>query len=296
MGERWFRIYSLRSAEKIEKVTEEDFKNRFQRRTELRDTDYNLMYRIDMPETADVNWDITSYTEMQLRKRLEDILNQEKNETEVFQVEMELFITRKYPLNNPKVTFTKNYTLSPENAGVLFGMIAHKDNNSLEIKNFTYKVFRIPSAGDKIVPFSYKKDNYQRDLKLTLIHDYSGRFWNVSSHSFNDGPIGLRIYILSDNYSSVTFNFSIITFYISIVYFMGRIIRMVTVGNGLNIVMTDMKNCEHLRTLCAAIFISRMTGKLLKEEELYYELIDILRSPEFTKVLTGSSSIKVKKE
>ena len=101
-------------------------------------------------------------------------------------------------------------------------------------------------------------------------------------------------FTISENYSPITFDFSILTFYISIVYFAGRLIRLVTGDATPNIMMTEMKDPEHLTTFCSAIYVSRMIGNLKKEEELYYELLDILRSSELTKVLTGSSSIKDK--
>ena len=294
--DRVFTIYSLRSAYKITSISESDFEARFNDTVEWKPTGASTMQRIDMPESADLNWDISRYTEIELKNRLRSIISDTDSSNPSFMLQIELFITRKYPLNMPKVSITEVRNLTKSDAEVLYNMIDLQDGNYLTLKSITHKLFRLPSAGDKIIPLTYTKNNLTRDVNLTLLHDDSGRFWNVSSYSFHDKNIGLRFYILSDSYSPVTFNFSILTFYISIVYFMGRIIRMVTVGNGLNIVMTDMKNCEHLRTLCSAIFISRMTGKFLKEEELYYELIDILRSPEFTKVLTGSSSIKVKKD
>ena len=294
--DRIFTIYSLRSAYKLTSITDSDFEARFNDTVEWKPTGSSTMQRIDMPESADLNWDISKYTEIELKNRLRSIISDTDSTNPSFMLQVELFITRRYPLNMPKVSITEVRNLTKSDAEDLYNMIDLKNGKYLTLKNITHKFFRLPSAGDKIIPLIYTKNNLTRDVNLTLLHDESGRYWNVSSYSFHDRNIGLRFYILSDSYSPVTFNFSILTFYISIVYFMGRIIRMVTVGNGLNIVMTDMKNCEHLRTLCSAIFISRMTGKFLKEEELYYELIDILRSPEFTKVLTGSSSIKVKKD
>ena len=57
-----------------------------------------------------------------------------------------------------------------------------------------------------------------------------------------------------------------------------------------------MPNPDPLINLCRGIYLSRMSGDLYREEMLYYELIDILRSPEIMKMLTGTSSIKKKEE
>ena len=60
----------------------------------------------------------------------------------------------------------------------------------------------------------------------------------------------------------------------------------------MNVIMTDMRITKDLQILCEGIYISRMIGRFNKEEELYFELIDILRSPEIIKMITGSSSVK----
>lgn len=57
-----------------------------------------------------------------------------------------------------------------------------------------------------------------------------------------------------------------------------------------------MKSSAPLITLCSGIYVSRMRGDLVREEELYYELIDILRSPELVKMMTGKLSVKHKQD
>jgi hypothetical protein len=51
--------------------------------------------------------------------------------------------------------------------------------------------------------------------------------------------------------------------------------------------MTDMPRPDQLIAICEAVYIARMTGDILKDAKLYYELISILRSPEILKLITG---------
>lgn len=106
---------------------------------------------------------------------------------------------------------------------------------------------------------------------------------------------GINIFTTSEFYSPITFSFSVITFYVSIVGLFGRLIRWSLAGP-VNFIMSEMPNPEPLINLCSGIYFSRMTGDLKREEELYYELVDILRSPEMLKLITGSSSLKEKVE
>jgi hypothetical protein len=47
-----------------------------------------------------------------------------------------------------------------------------------------------------------------------------------------------------------------------------------------------MPRPDHLIAMCEAIYIARMTGEIFQEQKLYYELINILRSPQILKLIT----------
>ena len=90
--------------------------------------------------------------------------------------------------------------------------------------------------------------------------------------------------------------FSVITFYISVVYILGRFLRMITGGSAENFIMTEIPMPDKLLDMCDALYLARMAGNLKKEEKLFYELVDIVRSPEMLKVFTGRSSIKYREK
>jgi hypothetical protein len=57
-----------------------------------------------------------------------------------------------------------------------------------------------------------------------------------------------------------------------------------------------MSKPDELLLLCEAIHISRLENNTKREEELYFILIDIMRSPEVLKVITGTSIKKIKND
>ena len=171
-------------------------------------------------------------------------------------------------------------------------IICLNQNSSIFIPKVFDEIIRLPSSGDKIVPLTIKSENFTSGLILTIQNQDNLKWWNISAVSPLGQKEGVSYFTISDSYSFVTLNFSILTFYISVVYVLGSLIKLVTKGSGRNVVMTDMTCTKDLQVLCEGIYISRMIGKIKEEEELYFELLDILRSPEITKMITGSSSIK----
>ena len=69
-----------------------------------------------------------------------------------------------------------------------------------------------------------------------------------------------------------------ITFYISVVLVIGKILRIIIEGNQ-DLHITNMPNPDKLLQLCDSIRIARYEGELEKEEELFFILLDIVRSP-----------------
>ncbi|CAG9311917.1 PIEZO2_2 [Blepharisma stoltei] len=200
---------------------------------------------------------------------------------------------RKYPASQTQVQNNKKKKLTNDQVHALANIICNNSNETFSCPKCFPEVIMIQSAGDAISPsFITDTDYYlQLDMKYAGNSSYweAGFWWNGN---FN----GLKFYVISNNYSPVTLNFSLITFYISVVLLIGRILRSIVSGLAQNIVMTVMPNPKPLINLCEGIYVSRITGDLEREDELYHELIDIARSPEIIKIITGRSSIKNKNE
>lgn len=176
----------------------------------------------------------------------------------------------------------------------LYSMLAGLTQANYTYEGFYDQISRLPSAGLNLNPYRVAAGNLQFMPSVSFsLNNSSSEFsywlvgkWNTSTLN------GLQFITISEKYSPMTFNFSVLTFYISVVYMAGKVLRLVTGGGSSNIVMRDMPVPDKLMDLCEGVYIARMACRLEQEQEYYYDLIDILRSPEMVKLITGRSSIK----
>ena len=87
----------------------------------------------------------------------------------------------------------------------------------------------------------------------------------------------------------MTSSYSILTFYVSFVLIAGSYVRGFLQGQPEKIILTEMPDTQQLIYLCEGIKTARFSFDLEKEEHLYYVLIELMRSPDYLKLLTKSS-------
>ena len=100
---------------------------------------------------------------------------------------------------------------------------------------------------------------------------------------------GIVFFTWSERVAGSLTDYPILTFYVVIVLGIGRVIRGVILTNSEQIFIKDMPRPDSLLLICEGILISRLENNLEREEELYFILIDIMRSPEVLKMITDSS-------
>uniref|UniRef100_A0A7S3KJ93 Piezo non-specific cation channel cap domain-containing protein n=1 Tax=Euplotes crassus TaxID=5936 RepID=A0A7S3KJ93_EUPCR len=122
-------------------------------------------------------------------------------------------------------------------------------------------------------------------------------WWEVEQNKLSPtGPIidaerreGVMFYTWSEKVTESLASFSIVTFYIVVVLGIGSVIRDVIKVGSEQIFIKDMPKPDSLMLICEGILISRLENNLEREEQLYFILIDIMRSPEIIKMITSSS-------
>jgi len=96
------------------------------------------------------------------------------------------------------------------------------------------------------------------------------------------------IYVFSTSRSlSGTLNYGLIGVYLTFVITIGRFVRYAVVGMSKNIIYEDVANPDYFIRLCQDIYMARLQKHLALEEQLYVELINLLRSPETIIERTG---------
>lgn len=74
--------------------------------------------------------------------------------------------------------------------------------------------------------------------------------------------------------------------YTGFVLIIGNIMRGMFTGQTNKIWSTDVPKAEQIIRICEGVTAARIEGNNLREEILYWELIDIMRSPEMIKLIT----------
>eukprot|EP00164_Ancoracysta_twista_P018908 GFYU01033002.1.p1 GENE.GFYU01033002.1~~GFYU01033002.1.p1 ORF type:complete len:317 (-),score=53.85 GFYU01033002.1:67-927(-) len=138
--------------------------------------------------------------------------------------------------------------------------------------------------------------NCYRELDGTCVENRA-QWWTVntleeSRFQLNDESRQLRelffITVIDRVVLGGTFStMGIIGLYVTVVFALGRFLRMVTNNLRLYIMYEDLPSVDELMQLCYDIYSARTDGDLLMEEDLYCELIDLLRSPDLLKAKVG---------
>ena len=81
--------------------------------------------------------------------------------------------------------------------------------------------------------------------------------------------------------------FTVLTIYTSVVLVLGSLVRQMFVTGTERIQFQMMSNTDSLLVLCEQIIIMRRQGRLDREEQLYFTLMEVFRSTELIKELTG---------
>ena len=118
--------------------------------------------------------------------------------------------------------------------------------------------------------------------------NYFNSFFTIKS--FYDGEEQpLELHIFSDQISETTSGYSVLTFYITFVLLAGSYIRDFLADEPEKIMLEELPHPQKIVELCEGIKIARYSYDFKNEEYLYTILIELMRSPDYLKLITDSS-------
>jgi len=124
-------------------------------------------------------------------------------------------------------------------------------------------------------------------VKLSLTCRLHENYWSLWKSDAEYEEIEFTTF--SELISETFINYNVMTFYVTFILLFGRELRNIFENPFEKIIINEMPYSDQLIKICEGIKLARYKNELVKEEELYYLLMDIFRSPEILKVMTKSS-------
>ena len=118
--------------------------------------------------------------------------------------------------------------------------------------------------------------------------NYFNSFFTVKS-VYKGKTQPLELHVFSDQISETTFGYSVITFYITFVLLAGDYVREFLQNEPEKIMIEELPHAKKIVDLCEGIRTARYCYDFKNEEYLYTLLIELMRSPDYLKVITDSS-------
>ena len=271
--------------------------------------------KVQFFKQSDRNWGLTKPHILNLINTLEDLVSfNNKEEIDKIYIVMEYIFERPLPAEAKKASNRIDTLIYDESKVDRYGGNETGIEKLSEIKelllncnkdyNVTFKEFYsiplrltanlIPGIIlDEKLDFNYdvtlgfigceKEDNDTNYLESYFTLEKIGKIGE-------DEEGGLVFHVFSDKVSSSTSGYSVLTFYVSFVLLAGTYVRNFFSGQPTKITLTELPNPEAIINLCEGVLVSRYSFDYDQEEKLYYILIELMRSPDYLKILTESST------
>jgi len=279
----------------------------------LRDVDVKRIQTVTMAPFSEETWGITYPNYELFQSSLGDLLTMLNNKSFTLekvnetipanlQIEYQFSQVQTQNTNIAPTSKTVYYSLmktTKEDSIAFFTKLANVANCSqdpLYIDNFYDSLIRLGvqqppanvSIGTKFLQDVYlqlicPKSNTSAGTDTQIDNSY----WKITTDQ--NGKKGLLFLAITNKVSSFLISFSIQAFYVTIVLVIGNVVRNALSGQIQNLTLSDLPAAIELIQICEGILIARADKNLVKEEKLYWELVDILRSPEVLKLITKSA-------
>ena len=275
----------------------------YSKSVQTRNFNHDQVQRVIFSETSDRNWDLAR---PHIRNLIQLLNITQDNDLSSIEITIGYELTRPLPAeaqtctDNFKVEIFKKGDDMYKSKGALIlhdlrNALANCTDTEIIIENAYSPPLRLTSAIDvnEIIDETYfiKKDVQLGFEGCTLENgqkNYFNSYFSIKSIE-NGVSKPLELHIFSDQISETTSGYSVLTFYISFVLLAGSYVREFLANEPEKIMLEEMPHPKKIVELCEGIKISRYSYDLKSEEYLYTILIELLRSPDYLKLITDSS-------
>ena len=311
-----YTLYQNLKPQSIEPISNDDLINfNYTISPETKNFPIEQIQTIIFFEENDRNWDLSlphikNLIEL-IQSRNKNISSDDTNYVERIDLVMDYTFYRRLPpeaqvakkrYNSTIFTRGENNTEQDDNLSMLGNALENCSNANITFKNKFYPPIRLRA---KSHPKSMKSKEYFHNLDVQLgfrgckkNYNESGALTPSYLESYftfalfepkNKSIAGIKFHVFSDKVSTTTFSYSALGFYFAFVLVVGNYVRNFFSGQAEKIILTEMPHNEELMDLCEGIKIARYSYDFEEEEKLYYILIEIMRSPDYLRLLTSSS-------
>ena len=272
----------------------------YEKSIQTRNFNKEQVQRVIFSETSDKNWDLAT-PHIKALISLLDI----KNNTDISKIEISIDyeLTRPLPVeaqtcSNSFVSIIyikgNNYTNSSIDK-IRKALENCENTNDIIIKDVYSPPLRLTSGSD----VNEIEDDYfdKRGIKIGFEGcekdnnnniNYFNSFFTIKSY-YKGEEEPLELHIFSDQISETTSGYSVLTFYITFVLLAGSYIRDFLANEPEKIMLEELPHPKKIVELCEGIKIARYSYDFKNEEYLYTILIELMRSPDYLKLITDSS-------
>ena len=270
---------------------------------QTRNFNHKQIQRVIFSETSDRNWDL-AYPHIENLINLLDL--SKDNDLTSIELSIEYELKRPLPSDAEKCTYTYlvpiyKYNQDGQEKGEekLKKFRKHLEecsNFDIEIENAYYTPLRLTSSTtvNEIEDQEYFPSRniilgFQGCKFVEGEKNYLNSFFTVKTVDINNKTSPFEIHAFSDQISEATSGYSVLTFYITFVLLAGTYIRNFLASEPEKIILGEMPHAQEIINLCEGVKIARYGFDFKNEEYLYTVLIELMRSPDYLKMLTSSS-------
>ena len=297
-----YNIFENTRADSISEIDNDDTlweKYHYSESVQTRNFNKKQVQRVIFSETSDRNWDLATPHINNLITLL-DLKN--NSDLSSIQISIGYELSRPLPAEaqtcsdafivdiykegvKSNTTFVDDFRTGLENCEDTSNFINNSYSHPLrltsgsEVNEIEDDIF--PKIGITIGFQGCEKDS---DNKINYFNSY---FTVKSVYEGEEGP--LELHVFNDQISETTSGYSVLTFYVSFVLLAGSYVREFLANEPEKIMLEELPHPKKIVELCEGIKIARYSYDFKNEEYLYTILIELMRSPDYLKLITDSS-------